>query len=155
MDRRRISSNGAWRRAQLPSVSPVSPLAARWQRSRNALSAFGVALACLMAAAGESAISHPPLLLLAAAMAVASSLFGLGPDLFALAVATPASDFFFIHPKNAFSFNQRSLGSGFYYALAGLISYLYVRRRRKGGGGPSVNPRYDGHTSRPPRSAHT
>jgi hypothetical protein len=81
MDRRRISGNGAWRRAPLPPVSPVPPRAARWLRARYELSAFGVALACLMAAAGELAISHPPLLLLAAAVAVASSLFSFSPGM--------------------------------------------------------------------------
>lgn len=131
MERRRISSSGARRRAPLRPVVSVPPLTARWMRARYELSALGVALACVVAAAGELAFSHPPLILLAAAVAVASSAFGLGPGLFALAVATLAGDLFFVHPKNVFSFDQRSLGLGFYYALAGLTSYLYTERHRR------------------------
>ena len=112
-------------------MGSAPPLAALWVRARYELSALGVALACVLAAAVELTFSHPPLVLLAAAVAVASSAFGLGPGLFALAVATLASDLFFVHPKNEFSFDQRSLGLGFCYTLAGLISYVYARQRQR------------------------
>jgi K+-sensing histidine kinase KdpD len=149
MKRRLISSSDSTRRrAPLRPIGSAPPLTARWMRARYEFSALGVALACVVAAAGELAFSRPPLILLAAAVAVASSVFGLGPGLFALAVATLAGDLFFVHPKNVLSFDQRSLGLGCYYGIAGLVSYLYTRGRWRAMGCPPVIS----HTSRRPHA---
>jgi K+-sensing histidine kinase KdpD len=81
-------------------------------------------LAGVFVAVGDLLLQFPPLIFFAAAVAVALTLAGAAPGLFALVLATLLSDFFFVRPRFAFSLDWQVFRLSLIYLLAGLLSAL-------------------------------
>jgi len=95
---------------------------------RYGFAVLSVALASGLAAAGDRAFSFPPLILFAAAVAATAAFSGVIPGLLALALATLASDLFFVSPRYVFSLDRTVFRLAAFYLLAGLVSYFFNRQ---------------------------
>lgn len=92
------------------------------------LAAGGVLVAFALVTLGALLLSFPPLIFLAASVALAFTLAGRGPGLFALVLASLLSDFFFVEPAFVFSMDRQVFRLSLAYMLGGLLSVFISRR---------------------------
>jgi len=87
-----------------------------------------VAGATLLVALVRAALGYPPFLLLAGAVCIDAVFLGIGPAICALVLATVASDFFFIEPTFAFSFDREVWTLSILYSFGAIVSRWFSRR---------------------------
>ena len=97
-------------------------------RGSYGLAAAGVLVSFALVALGDYLLSITPFIFLAAAVALAFTLSGRGPGLFALLLATLLSDFFFVEPAFVFSLDWQVFRLSLVYLLGGLLSVIISRR---------------------------
>ena len=97
-------------------------------RGAYGLAATGVLVAYALVALGDLLFSFPPFIFFAAAVAAALTLWGRGPGLFALLLATLLSDFFFVEPAFVLSLDWQVFRLSLVYLLGGLLSVFISRR---------------------------
>ena len=95
--------------------------------SRYGFAAAIVLLAYVFVLLGDLLLMFPPLILFAAAVAATFILAGPRPGLFALALATLLSDFFFVRPTLVFSLDWQVFRLSLLYLLGGLLSVFFSK----------------------------
>lgn len=95
--------------------------------TRYALAFAAVLLTALIVKLLELVIAFPPFLFLAIAVASILCFFGVGAGVFALAVATFVTDFYFVHPYLTLSLNGTVFGLCVNYFVGAVLSYIFLR----------------------------
>ena len=97
------------------------------RRESVGLAAIGVLTAYPMVALCDLLFTFPPFIFFAAAVALAFTLWGRGPGLLALLLATVLSDFFFVGPAFVFSIDWQVFRLSLVYLFTGLLSVFISR----------------------------
>ena len=124
--RRHRGSNG--HRPSRPQSVPAHAGRVISYRGSYGLAVTGVLIAYLIVTLGDLLFSSPPFIFFGAAVALAFTLAGRGPGLFALLVATMLSDFFFVEPAFVFSLDRQVFRLSLVYLLGGLLSVFISHR---------------------------